>query len=203
MRGVLSFGSVVPLNDERRRESLENARGPSPGKLHVLVVDDNPMTLDLTEIWLRAAGHRVTKRTAAVGTAADVIQLHPDVALIDVLMPGLRGDDLARLLKRHPATRGVAVILFYSLPLDELRTMIMTTGALGVIEKTPNQALFMHTFNNLTTKLRSSRHQLEPESTQSPPATSGTFPIESRVPVDAPASSDEERSVRPAAEKRR
>lgn len=123
-------------------------------RLHVLVVDDDIVGLVRYAEWLEAAGHRVTKRSAAVGTAADVIELRPDVVLLEVLMPGLRGDDLARLLKRHPATRNVAVILHSAMPADKLRPLIMTTGALGAIEKTQTPTVFTFAFHALVVKLR-------------------------------------------------
>jgi CheY-like chemotaxis protein len=134
---------------------VEKTRGrPDDGPLHVLVIDDNSIVLELTREWLETAGYRVTTREVAVGTAAAIHELRPDVALIDVLMPGIRGDDLARMLKRHPLTRNVAIILYSSLAAEELRPLIMLTGALGVIEKTSDQALFMTLFKALTARLR-------------------------------------------------
>lgn len=163
---------------------MENPSPSDSGKLHVLLVDDSISTLTMTEGWLQAAGHRVSTRTAAVGTAADVIRLQPDVVMLEVAMAGIRGDDLARLLKRHPATQGVAVILYSAIPRQELRTMIMTTGALGVIEKTTNQTMFSYAFNGLTTRLRSSARIQDSGSSQ-PPATSGTFPTEKVASLQA------------------
>jgi CheY-like chemotaxis protein len=135
--------------------SVEKSWGrPDDGSLHVLVIDDSAIVLELTREWLKAAGYRVTTRELAVGTANAIHELRPDVALIDVLMPGIRGDDLARMLKRHPLTRQVAIILYSSLATEELRPLIMLTGALGVIEKTSNQALFTTAFKSLTARLR-------------------------------------------------
>lgn len=166
-----------------------------PGKLHVLVVDDDEARLALTQDWLRSAGHRVTTRTSTVGTAADVIALRPDVVLLEVIMPGLRGDDLARLFKRHSATRGVAVILCSSIPIQELRTMIMTAGVLGVIEKSANQALFLYTFHSVTAKLRAAARVHDVEVPSVAPATSGTFPIESRISKNEPEKAERERTA--------
>jgi len=167
----------------------------------VLIVDDDKRSLELATQSLSAAGHRVSTRTSTVGTAADVIALAPDVALIEVQMHGLRGDDLARLLKRHPATRGVAVILHSSMPFAELRTLIMTTGALGVIEKGSNAALFLYTFNQLTAKLRANARSFD--LADSPPATSGTFRVESSVAADTSAAAATRATTGSAAKGRR
>lgn len=145
--------------------------------LHVLVVDDDEISLRQTEEFLKAAGYRVSTRLAAVGTAAVVLELRPDIILLDVLMPGLRGDDLARLLKRHPATQGFPVILYSSLPGDQLRTLIMTIGVLGALEKTSNQTLFALAFNALANKVRPAPRAAESNATDTAPATSGTFRV--------------------------
>lgn len=62
--------------------------------------------------------------------------------------------------------------------------MIMTTGALGVIEKTSNQAIFNYTFNGLTARLRSASRIHDTGGAQ-PPATSGTFPVEKAASLEA------------------
>lgn len=165
----------------QRREPVDpRSYRSSASQLHVLVVDDNAVSLALTERWLTSSGHRVTTRMAAVGTAADVLELRPDVALLEVVMPCLRGDDLARLLKRHPATRHLAIILYSSMPLEELRTLIMTIGVLGVIEKTTNQTLFTVTFNALVAKLRPAIRTPETPASQPAPVTSGTYRVAAR-----------------------
>lgn len=142
----------------------------------MLVVDDCCVALERTRQWLVAAGYRVSTREAAVGTAAAVVALHPDVMLLDVLMPGIRGDDLARLLKRNPRTRGVPIILISSLRAEELGPLIMTTGALGVIGKTPSQAAFTAAFDTLSARLRpavSTSGEIDLHA-----GSSGTYPVE-------------------------
>lgn len=131
---------------------------PVRARLRVLMVDDDPVILEVVGDWLREAGHEVHTRTAGVGTAADIIGLRPDLVLLDVLMPGLRGDDLVRLLKRHPATAGVPVVLHSCLPSETLRPLIMTTGALGALEKSANRVAFLFAFGCLTTRLRPAAH---------------------------------------------
>lgn len=152
------------------------------GALHVLVVDDSDLVLEVVREWLEALGHRVSTRNAALGTAADVVSLCPDVMLVDVLMPGIRGDDLARFLKRHPATRSVPIILHSSLEAEELHPLIMTTGALGVIAKTGRQALFSSAFETLVARIRPPSSNSSEPIKEPPPRTSGTYPIDGFSP---------------------
>lgn len=94
--------------------SLAPALAPtSPRSLHglrILVADDNALVRELFIEGLRAAGAEVFG--AADGTEALARgQSEPfDAIVLDLSMPGLQGDDVARLLRRsHPALRLVGV----------------------------------------------------------------------------------------------
>jgi len=117
--------------------------------LHILVVDDDPKMLELVSKRLRGEGHEVTLRSSAIGTRSDIMSLRPDLVLLDVTMPGLRGDDFTVLLGMHPATADTAVILHCAEGKDVRRQ----TGALGVIRKTTDDAAFLQHFRRLAEKL--------------------------------------------------
>lgn len=75
---------------------------------HVLLVEDNPDVREMTEALLALDGHTVT--TVATGAAAIDAALHasPDVALIDIGLPDIGGDEVARRLR---AQKGNAIFL--------------------------------------------------------------------------------------------
>jgi CheY-like chemotaxis protein len=78
--------------------------------LDVLVADDNvDLATSLGEV-LVSIGYRV--RLVHDGQAALDAALHaaPDVALLDIGMPGLNGYDLARRLRAEPTTRDVVLV---------------------------------------------------------------------------------------------
>lgn len=73
----------------------------------VLVVDDEPLVLESTATTVRSLGYRVL--TAADGLAAlDVVRQHPEpihVALVDLVMPGLDGREVATAIaEQRPGT---------------------------------------------------------------------------------------------------
>ena len=74
--------------------------------LRILVVEDDDDSRDLLSRVLRRHGHEVRPFGHANG-GVDPMAIHdPDVALLDVRMPGRSGDDLAReLAQRCPRTR--------------------------------------------------------------------------------------------------
>lgn len=74
----------------------------------VLVVDDNPKIVEVLEAYLAREGFEVT--TAADGQAAlDAVSASvPDIALLDVMLPGIDGIELTKRLQRE---HGLPVIL--------------------------------------------------------------------------------------------
>ena len=78
--------------------------------LTVLVVDDDPGVRNLASAMLRRSGHTVIE--AADGTEAEQLATEHDgeihVLLTDIVMPGLRGTELAKRLRAvRPSTRVV------------------------------------------------------------------------------------------------
>jgi CheY-like chemotaxis protein len=84
--------------------------GPAPTS--ILCVDDSEDILLICRTILEAGGYQVF--TANSGQKAlELLQLHPvDAAVIDNVMPGMNGMELAREIKR--AAAGIRVIMFSS-----------------------------------------------------------------------------------------
>ena len=66
---------------------------------HVLVVDDDQKIRDLLGRYLTEHGFRVTTAADAASARAGMRGLEFDIVLLDVMMPGENGLDLARDLK--------------------------------------------------------------------------------------------------------
>lgn len=84
-------------------------RAPLPDNApHVLVVDDDQKIRDLLGRYLSEHGFRVTTAADAASARSGMRGLEFDVILLDVMMPGENGLDLARDLK---ATRSVPICM--------------------------------------------------------------------------------------------
>jgi len=127
---------------------------PSVRKTRVLVVDDDPVVLELVSGWLSDAGYAVEVRDSALGTAQQVASDQPDVVLLDVMMPALSGGELAQLIRRHHRTALASVILHSSLAPAELEQLVVKTGALGGLQKTHDAARFVASFDRLVATAR-------------------------------------------------
>jgi two-component system, OmpR family, response regulator MprA len=80
-------------------------------KRHVLVVDDDPLILEVLRTVLDLEEFRVTTATDGTSGLAMLAQDRPDVVVVDVMMPGLDGLEVCRRIKSDPATANVPVVL--------------------------------------------------------------------------------------------
>jgi two-component system response regulator MtrA len=71
---------------------------------HILVVEDDARIAKILELFLRRDGHTVV--TVADGTAAlaRFKQEHPDLVILDLMLPGTHGRDVCRALRLRHAT---------------------------------------------------------------------------------------------------
>ena len=77
----------------------------------ILIVDDNPVNVDILKTRLAALNYEVA--TAGDGAAALslVKELHPDLVLLDVMMPKVDGLEVCRQLKSDPSLPFTPVIM--------------------------------------------------------------------------------------------
>lgn len=65
----------------------------------ILVVDDEPVVTDLLEEWLESAGYQVIVASGGLAGIKEFFNAHPDLAVIDILMPGLDGFELSQRIR--------------------------------------------------------------------------------------------------------
>ncbi|MBN1206164.1 MAG: response regulator [Myxococcaceae bacterium] len=121
------------------------------GKLRVLVVDDDPDLLDLVARSLRAEGFEVETHFSALGVPSRIQDTLPDVVLIDVNFPSLKGDKVVSLA-RSQAPAGTKFVLYSASDESQLRSLAMASGADGYLSKNVQGA-------ELARKLESFRHK--------------------------------------------
>ena len=77
----------------------------------VLVADDDEDILQLVSFRLERAGYTVVTAADGQQALAAARQHQPDLAVLDVMMPGLNGYEVTRQLRADPATAAIPVIL--------------------------------------------------------------------------------------------
>ena len=81
----------------------------------VLIVDDVPDNLALLHDALDAAGYTVLVATDGASALQRAAQTEPDIVLLDAVMPGLDGFEVARRLKAGPETAHIPIVFMTGL----------------------------------------------------------------------------------------
>jgi DNA-binding response OmpR family regulator len=68
----------------------------------ILVVDDDPNSRDIVQTFLEARGYEVTTASDGNDALAKLEEFRPGLVLLDVMMPGMDGWEVARVIKNHP-----------------------------------------------------------------------------------------------------
>ena len=78
--------------------------------LRVLVVEDNPVNLELITEVLKQEGHQVFTAQSAEAGLRLVAAERPDLILMDIQLPGMTGYEVTHRLKGNPATAAIPVV---------------------------------------------------------------------------------------------
>ena len=77
----------------------------------VLIVDDDPNALDIVRTFLESKGYRVATAKDGNEALAQLEDVRPDLVLLDVMMPGMDGWEVARVIKNHPSFGRTRVVM--------------------------------------------------------------------------------------------
>jgi DNA-binding response OmpR family regulator len=101
----------------------------------IMIVDDDMETTSIMESILKLAGYEPTSvndSTIAVQTAG---RLHPDLFLLDLMMPEIDGFKLCRLLRAEPEFAHTPIIIVTALGDKDSRIVAYGAGASDYLTK--------------------------------------------------------------------
>lgn len=110
----------------------------------VLIVDDEADLREMFSLKLSASGYRVETAENGVIAIEKAKELHPDIVLLDVKMPGLSGPETLLRMKKEELLKDIPIIFLTSLgdPMPEGQELdekyAEEFGANGYIHKTDN-----------------------------------------------------------------
>jgi CheY-like chemotaxis protein len=101
----------------------------------VLVVDDEPDVLLLCRLNLQQRGHELLEASGG-GRALELArERHPDVIVLDLMMPGITGYDVLEALQADDATSGIPVLVLTAKSLRADRERSHGMGAAAFLTK--------------------------------------------------------------------
>lgn len=101
----------------------------------VLVVDDEPDVTELLDYKLRQEGYSVSVINDPLLIMGEARQFHPDLVVLDIMMPELNGIQICRMLRADPVMRNVPIIFLTARGEAEDRVKGFETGADDYISK--------------------------------------------------------------------
>ena len=112
-------------------------------KKKVLVVDDNANNLLLEKDLLEVAGFEVLEADNATDGIAIAKRERPDIILMDVRLPDMRGTEAARILRQDTETRDIPIVFVTSSVMAEGVEAIKDIPNTGFIGKPINTRTFV------------------------------------------------------------
>jgi DNA-binding response OmpR family regulator/DNA-binding CsgD family transcriptional regulator len=101
----------------------------------VLIVDDAPDNLSLLHDALDEAGYTVLVATNGESALQRAAQAQPDIVLLDAMMPGMDGFEVARRLKAQPETAHIPIVFMTGLTETEHVVAAFQAGGVDYVTK--------------------------------------------------------------------
>ncbi|RTR05696.1 phosphate regulon transcriptional regulator PhoB [Halomonas nitroreducens] len=145
----------------------------------VLIVDDEAPIREMIAVALEMADYRVLEADNAQTAHAMVVDHQPDLVLLDWMMPGTSGIELARRLKREESTAELPIIMLTAKGEEDNKIQGLESGADDYITKpfSPRE---------LVARLKAVLRRATPRGVEDPVEVDGLMldPVSHRVSVD-------------------
>ncbi len=123
------------------------------GKRRVLLVEDEPSIVKTVGKRLEVAGFEVIVATNGVEAIAKAREEHPDLIILDLMLPTIDGFEVCeRLKKNHPSMDIPIVVVFSGKGQEEDEVRCRQLGAAAFIPKTRGTGVLIEQINALLEK---------------------------------------------------
>ena len=128
--GSLATASACPVGTLTYALRMAIDRTP-----HVLIVEDEAVILRLLEVNFRLAGFEVETAARGEEALAKAAARPPDVAILDIMLPGLSGLEVCERLRATPATAELPIVMLSARTQDEDRERSYALGVVAYVTK--------------------------------------------------------------------
>ncbi len=106
----------------------------------ILVVDDDLDSLKLIGLMLQRNGYEVIAANSGNQALTRAASDHPDLIILDVMMPDMNGYEVSRNLRRNPSTQNIPIIMFTAKTLIDDKVAGFEAGADDYLTKPTHPA---------------------------------------------------------------
>lgn len=108
--------------------------------MRILVIDDDELSRLVATETLESAGHYVTELPSPIGATRVILQENIDLVVLDVMMPSLNGDKLAKLIRGNRQMERVQVVLMSASEDQRMYALAKSVGAMAFVGKSQMRA---------------------------------------------------------------
>ncbi len=129
---------VKPVNKDDLLQALDKVHllpRKDQKKPSVLVIDDDRAATDLVQVILENEGYQVLKAFHGRDGVELAAREHPDLIILDLIMPEMSGFNVAYQLRQIPATRSIPIIILTSMEVDEQTQVQLGEYVSGLMSK--------------------------------------------------------------------
>jgi DNA-binding response OmpR family regulator len=103
--------------------------------MKILVIDDDDIAREVLCSTLSAAGHETFELQSSIGATRCIYEQRVDAVVIDVMMPTINGDKLARVFRNNAHGDQLGIILVSSRSKAELESLTAVAQADEIVSK--------------------------------------------------------------------
>jgi DNA-binding response OmpR family regulator len=103
--------------------------------MRILIIDDDDVARELLSSTLKQSGHEVFELATAIGATRSIFEHDIEAVVVDVNLPDISGDKLARVLRQNSRGSKLGIVLVSSRPIEELRALAKVCQADAVVSK--------------------------------------------------------------------
>jgi two-component system, cell cycle response regulator DivK len=121
----------------------------------IVVIEDNQQNARMAEKLLKQAGYEITLAEDGESGLIAVMEIMPDLVLIDLGLPDVDGQTIVAMMRQQPELAQTPIIAFTAWPEETATAMARAYGCDGVINKPIDTRLFakqVESFLHITTQ---------------------------------------------------
>lgn len=115
---------------------------------HILVVDDSPTERHFISKLLEKTGHKVSTADSGEEGVEAAKETHPDLILMDIVMPGMNGFQATRQITTTPETAEIPVVMVSTKSQQTDKVWATRQGAKGYLVKPVDSEMLINSIKS-------------------------------------------------------
>jgi CheY-like chemotaxis protein len=117
--------------------------------MKALVIDDDDIARELIVSVLVSGGYETYDLPSPIGATQAILDRGIEIVVLDLFMPAMSGDKLAKMLRNNPRLRSLTIVLVSSCEVSELQGLAVSVKANAVVSKSDIRTRLLPSLSSL------------------------------------------------------